>query len=330
MQRVGATSVWTGDVPVSWEAIQNTPQYMLDWSLAGASYVLCDAGGFSGGQAPPALLVRWYQVSALMPVMFTHSAHQLPHWPFLYGEEAGNAMRKALSLRYSLIPLLYSLAHEQSARGAPVTRPMAMHFAHDPATAALATQWLLGDSLLVAPCLTGSSNTSDNRTSVYLPSGSHWFVFNDTDVTLHAGPTTLQLANVALDAIPMFVKAGAIIPLAPSTIQYSDQLPGGSLRLHIYAGGDANFTLVEDDGITLGYEQEDEGGVAGGGGVGAAAVRRTLFRWSDATKTLSWDVAGSFADAHIFVEMDALLFEPAGVAHSATRLALGRGGRYAF
>ena len=166
MQRLGATSVWTGDVPVSWQAIRNTPTYMLDWSLAGSSYVLCDAGGFSGGQAPPALLVRWYQVAALMPIMFTHSAHQLPHFPYLYGQAAGDAMRAALDLRYSLLPLLYSLAHEQTERGTPITRPMAMHFA-DPSLATLDTQWLLGSSLLVAPCLTGENETSHNTTDVY-------------------------------------------------------------------------------------------------------------------------------------------------------------------
>ena len=338
MQRLGATSVWTGDVPVSWQAIRNTPTYMLDWSLAGSSYVLCDAGGFSGGQAPPALLVRWYQVAALMPIMFTHSAHQLPHFPYLYGQAAGDAMRAALDLRYSLLPLLYSLAHEQTERGTPITRPMAMHFA-DPSLATLDAQWLLGSSLLVAPCLTGENETSHNTSDVHLPADSSWYTFgrNGKDAPVQAGPKMLHLTDVPLDAIPMYVAGGSIVVLAPHGLQYSDMLPGGPLQVHIYAGGDAAFTLYEDvgswrllsfrlasapknkllaqDGASLAYEQN--------------VVRQTTFRWSEKDRELSWAVDGGWKDEHVFLQMQAVLFDPHTTVRSGVLL-LGTGGHHAF
>lgn len=124
MMRLGV-AIWTGDISVSWSAFQNTPATILRWGLAGAAFVACDTGGFEGGASPPELLARWYQLSALMPVMRVHSRVQNPpHWPWLYGPDAEAAMRAALLLRYQLVPFVYSLAHATRDTGLPVVRPL--------------------------------------------------------------------------------------------------------------------------------------------------------------------------------------------------------------
>ena len=104
MSRLGAV-IWTGDISVSWDSLGQQPGYVLNWHMAGVGFVTCDSGGFNGNNDTPLLLTRWYQYAAFMPVMRVHSSiNNLPHFPFLYGEAAGDAMRKALNMRYQLIP----------------------------------------------------------------------------------------------------------------------------------------------------------------------------------------------------------------------------------
>ena len=101
------------------------------------------------------LLVRWYQLSVHLPIMRVHSTHSaLPHFPFLYGETPGDAMRAAMNRRYQLVPYHYSNAHAMYAAGRPMMRPLLMDFPSDAAASELTTQWMDGDALLVAPIVT--------------------------------------------------------------------------------------------------------------------------------------------------------------------------------
>eukprot|EP00666_Eupelagonemidae_sp_cell4sb_P006140 gene6140-20953_t len=145
-----------GDVAASWDALaahptasRGTTRYILRWHAAGAGLVACDIGGFNGGdrwEGYDDLLVRWYQLGVFMPIMRVHSKlGAVPHFPFLFAPAAAAAMRRALLLRYSFVPLLYALAHEQHRTGTPMIRPLAMAFPDDPAVTDLATEWLLGE-----------------------------------------------------------------------------------------------------------------------------------------------------------------------------------------
>ena len=271
LQRTGAAA-WTGDIRATWQDLQHTPATLLNWSLAGMPLHrrLCDIGGFSG-QTTPYLLSRWMQAGVFFPIMRAHSTlNDIPHFPWLFGDDAETNIAAALHLRYQLIPYLYSLAHETHTTGLPMMRPLAMEFPNDPHCADLADEWLLGDSLLAAPIL-----TEQNERSVYLPANAWWYRFNNS--TPIPGGFTIDLIAAPAD-VPFFLKAGTLLPLAPATLEHTDSLPSGPLTLQIYPGKDAQFTLTEDDGATTAYLH--------------GQLRQTTFTWNDSTRTLAWKSTG--------------------------------------
>ncbi|MDE3066678.1 MAG: glycoside hydrolase family 31 protein [Verrucomicrobiota bacterium] len=295
-QRFGAAA-WTGDIRSSWRALAATPTSLLNWSLAGMPYGACDIGGFLGNPSPE-LLSRWMEAGVFFPVMRSHSEIKAtPRFPWLYGANALSAIRKALELRYRLIPLYYSLAHETFETGVPLMRPLVMEFPDDPRVANLSDEWLMGPSLLAAPVL-----QSGGRRSVYLPAGG-WYVFGAN--TLLTGSQTVKL-TVKLDEIPVYVRAGTLLPLGP-VIQHTDQLPGGPLELQIYPGRDATFALFEDDGETTGYLK--------------GRIRRTTFRWQDTAGKLRWKRQGTYSGKDVFRKLRVVLFGPQGT--SRTEVPLG-------
>ena len=244
LQRLGAAA-WTGDISASWKDLAETPASLLNWSLAGMPYAACDIGGFNNTPSPE-LLTRWIEAGVFFPIMRAHSTiNATPHFPWLYGTNALNAIRDALDLRYRLIPFYYSLAHETFETGVPLMRPLVMEFPDDPKVANLSDEWMMGDSLLAAPILQQGTNRS-----VYLPAGN-WYPFGTNRIL--KGSRSIEV-NPALDEIPVYVRAGSILPLGP-VIQHTSQLPGGPLELEIYPGKDAAFTLVEDDGETFDYQK---------------------------------------------------------------------------
>lgn len=295
MQRYGAAA-WTGDIASNWRAFADTPARLLNWSLAGMFYGACDIGGFMG-QDTPELLTRWMEAGVFFPVMRSHSVNTVnPRFPWLYGEPAEAAIRKALELRYRLVPYYYSLAHVAAEKGTPVMRPLAMAFPEDPEVNNLTSQWLMGDGLMPAPIL-----AQTNQRSVYFPKGT-WFTFDSNQTRTGGGIVEVK---AELDQIPVFVRAGTILPLAPA-ILHTDDLPGGPLDLQIYPGANATFTLTEDDGQTTAYAM--------------GLVRRVTFAWDEAARTLSWTVDGPYRGKDIFKEAKVTLFDPKGVVSRSTPL----------
>ena len=295
MQRLGA-SAWTGDIKSKWSVLAETPTSLLNWGLAGMPYSACDIGGFDGNPSPE-LLTRWMQAGVFFPIMRTHSSIQCkPHFPWLYGTNALDAMRDALDLRYRLIPYYYSLAHDTFAAGLPLMRPLVMEFPDDPQVVNLSSEWMMGDSLLAAPVL-----QKGGRRRVYLPAGD-WYVFDSN--AIKPGNQNLRI-HAALDKIPVYVRAGSILPLAP-VLQHTSELPGGALELQIYPGKDATFTLFEDDGKTLDYQH--------------GQVRRTTFVWHDTAGRLTWKRAGNYDGADVFKKLHITLFDPQKKVEKATSL----------
>lgn len=303
MQRLGAAA-WTGDIRSKWSVLNDTPTSLLNWSLAGMPYGACDIGGFKPNPTPE-MLARWMEAGAFFPVMRAHSAlRSIPRFPWLYGPEALNAIHKAINLRYQMIPYFYSWAHQTYETGLPLMRPLCMEYPDDPTVLNLSSEWLVGDSLLVAPVL----QPGDER-SVYLPAGK-WYVFNKNSV--FEGKRSFSVA-AGLNEIPLYVRAGTVLPLGP-VVQHTGELPGGPLEVQIYPGADASFTLVEDDGETTDYQK--------------GIVRRTIFNWNDAKKELTWDVKGPYAGKDIFTNLQAVLFDRNGILR-ADRV-IDRGGSLSF
>lgn len=247
-------------------------------------YAGCDSGGFRG-EATPELFVRWIQAAVFFPMMRAHTAYEwTPRLPWRFGRVAENALRQALNLRYRLLPFLYSLAHEAHVTGIPLMRPLTMEFPDDPLVRDLADQWLVGSQLLAAPLL-----VPGGRRQVYLPAGD-WYRVGTGE--REAGGRVITV-TADLDQIPVYVRAGTVLPLGP-VVPNTAALPGGPLEVHVYPGADGRFTLVEDDGATTGYER--------------GQVRRTTFTWDDGRAELSVKVEGTYDGPSVFRDFGVRVF----------------------
>jgi alpha-glucosidase len=292
-QRLGYCT-WNGDIRSTWKALQETPADLLNYSLSGMFYGSCDIGGFGEKDPSKELVVRWYEAGVFLPVMRAHSnLFTRPRFPWLWGDDAEAAIRKSLNLRYQLIPYFYSVAHEAYQKNKPIMRPLIMEFPNDTALLNLTDEWLVGKDLLAAPIL----NEGGNR-NVYLPDDK-WYDFQTNQ--LITGPCKLAVSK-ALDEIPVYVRAGAILPIGP-IVQHTEQDTTSVIEVHVYPGKNGSFCLTEDDGKSYDY-------VSG-------KVRNTVFEWNDATKTLSWKATGNFAGKYKSIK--AVLFEVAKTASLSER-----------
>jgi alpha-glucosidase (family GH31 glycosyl hydrolase) len=181
-----------------------------------------------------------------------------------YGKQAGAILEKYLRLRYELMPYTYSAAYGTYQTGAPFLRALFMDFPQDRLVADLRDEYMYGPALLVAP-VTEQGATSRR---VYLPSGTAWYNFW-TNKKYEGGQTIV--AEAPIDRIPLFVRAGAILPLG-STILSADE-PQTIVHVRVYPGADGAFTLFNDDGTTYAYEK------------GAGSV--TKLRWDDRKQQLT-------------------------------------------
>ncbi len=287
VQRFGAAA-WTGDINADWDTLAATPGQLLSYGLSGMDYSGCDIGGFSGNPTPD-LLARWMEAGTFFPVDRSHSSlGSTPHFPWLFGTDAENAIRKALDLRYQLIPYYYSLAFETYDNGAPIMRPLVAEFPNDAAVTNLTSEWLMGTGLLAAPIL-----SQDGKRDIYLPADL-WYKFGTNQS--QQGPQTIQ-ATPALDETPVYVRAGTILPVGP-VLQYTGQPTDDPLQVQVYPGKNGAFDFVEDDGKTLSYQK--------------GAFRKTAFKWDDGSKTLSWTVTDHYKGSNVFKTFTVVYYGPLG------------------
>ena len=274
-QRLGYCT-WNGDIQSTWQALKETPADLLNFSLAGMNYGSCDIGGFAGTPTKENL-VRWFQAGVFLPIMRAHSnIFTTARFPWLWDADGEAAIRKALNLRYRLIPYLYSLGHEAYNTGIPMMRPLVMEFQNDTIVSNLTDEWLLGKGVLAAPVLdSGGSRT------IYLPNDT-WYDFN-TGKSIQ-GPSKF-LVSEGLDEIPVYVRAGTILPLGP-LVQYTGQKTITPLEIRVYPGHNASFTMTEDDGHTYNYIK--------------GLVRQTTYTWNDTSKKISWKVTGNYTGIDVY------------------------------
>ncbi|ANE45555.1 alpha-glucosidase [Paenibacillus swuensis] len=247
IQRYAA--VWTGDNRSFWEHMAMAMPMCLNLGLSGIPFTGPDIGGFAHHTTGD-LLVRWTQMGVFFPYCRNHSVlDSVRQEPWSFGPEVENIVREYVNLRYRLMPHLYNLFFEASVTGMPVMRPFVLEYPNDPNVLNLCDQFLFGSDMIIAPII----RPDTAHRSVYLPEG----VWHDYWTgRLYEGGQHI-LAHAPLHVMPMYVKAGSLMPEQSQT-HYAEEATDGVLRLNVYGvGGDGSYgyELYEDDGATFAYEQ---------------------------------------------------------------------------
>ncbi|MDP9383432.1 MAG: glycoside hydrolase family 31 protein [Chloroflexota bacterium] len=243
IQRYAAA--WMGDNNSWWEHLEASLPQLASMGVSGVPHVGVDVGGFFDN-ASAELFARWILLGTFYPFMRTHTAMGTNRQePWSLGAEVEEISRRAIRLRYRLLPYLYTLAHEAHRTGAPILRPMGYDFPNDTATYHLHDQVMVGPHLLVAPIY---SPGRENRI-VYLPAG-RWYDFWTGKAI--EGPTPFT-AHAPMDRIPVFIRGGAVLPLGNERRTTSEPLT--ELTLQVYPAEESAWTITEDDGETLAYQR---------------------------------------------------------------------------
>ena len=249
IQRYAQT--WAGDNLTCWDSLKYNIATILGMSLSGVANQGCDIGGFYGTSPEAELMVRWIQNGIFQPRFSVHSVNtdNTVTEPWMYGNHTGY-IRDAIKFRYRLIPYLYSLMERAHETGLPIMEPMCSAFQNDPACYEEGIDFMIGDSLLVANIVEKGALTR----SVYLPEGDTFYDFYTREK--YEGGQTLELP-VTMASIPLFVREGAIIPMAANQMNNLTTESVTGIHLLVAAGKDNSFTLYEDDGTTLNYQNGD-------------------------------------------------------------------------
>ena len=306
-----AANTWSGDVNSSWESLRNQIPAGLNFSLTGNPNFNSDIGGFfagvykrNGGAKNPMfqeLYVRWLQYGTFTPMMRSHGT-DVPREIYQFGKKGEvvyDAIEKFIKLRYSMLPYIYSTSWVVSKNNSSFLRALSMDFSSDKKTWDVNNEYLFGKSFLVVPILNpqytpekivktdeneGWNKTDANKkenslsnidftqnktVKVYLPTGSDWFDFW-TKEKFNGGQEIQKTVN--LQSIPLYVKAGSIIPFG-FDVQYATEKKWDNLTLKIYPGADADFVLYEDEFDNYNYEKGD--------------YTEIPFHWNEKSKTLT-------------------------------------------
>ena len=291
-QRFGA-NIWSGDIVASWQALHNQISAGLSLSLCGIPYWNSDIGGFFlwdfddplQNEDYRELYVRWIEFGAFCPMMRSHGT-DAPREIYQFGEpgdEVFDAIDKYIKLRYRLLPYIYSAAWDITANQSSMMRALVMDFPSDNNALDINDEYMFGDAILVCPVTEpmysaateaatnpeGTDLQSVKTSSVYLPAGADWYDF--WDHAKYTGGQSIEKPT-PLDTIPLYVKAGSILPLGPD-VQYATEKPWDDLEIRVFEGADGSFTLYEDENDNYNYEQ----------GIFSTIV----FTWDDSERTLT-------------------------------------------
>ncbi|GAB3914089.1 glycoside hydrolase family 31 protein [Mucilaginibacter boryungensis] len=241
------TAIWTGDNRSEDSHMLAGVRLLNSMGLSGIPFTGMDIGGFTGG-ATPALFARWIQIGAFNPYFRNHTAvNTKSAEPWTFGEEVMEISRNYISLRYKLMPYLYSTFYEATQTGKPVMRSLAIDYTQDQNiyNTQFQNQYLFGSAFLVMPFEGGAQFGK-----VYFPAGK-WY--NLYDGAVQAGGEQ-KLIEVGMQKLPVYVKESSIIPMQ-SLVQSTAEKPTDTLMVHIYQGAqNNNYTYYEDDGESFNYE----------------------------------------------------------------------------
>lgn len=265
-----AAAVWSGDIRGDWLTLARQIRAGLNYSITGLPYWTTDTGGFFHPRnqytSPDynELLTRWFEWSTFCPILRIHgfgTATEIWNWL----PETQTNLIAYDQLRYRMLPYNYSVAWKITSQGYTPMRALMMDFPKDTTALAISDEYMSGPALLVSPVTTPQTSSR----SVYLPTGTKWVDFW-TGKTLAGGSTVT--ANAPVNIVPLFVRAGSIVPLGPVE-QYAMEKPADPIELRVYRGADGEFTLYEDEGDSYNYE--------------AGKYAKIPLAWNDTKQTLT-------------------------------------------
>jgi alpha-D-xyloside xylohydrolase len=264
-----SVTAWSGDINSDWFSFRRQIPAGLNFALSGIPYWTTDIGGFVfGSPTDPAfreLFVRWFQWGTFNPILRVHGTRNPDEnelWS--YGPDAQKVLVSFDRLRYRLLPYIYSLAWKTTSEAYTPMRPLVMDFRTDARAADIGDQFMYGPAFLVSPVTEPGATTR----RLYLPDAK-WYDFWTGSVA--NGPNVVTAA-APLEKMPLYVRAGSIVPLGPE-VEWSTQKPADPIELRIFRGADGNFTLYEDENDGYNYEK---------------GVYATIpIHWDDAKQTLT-------------------------------------------
>jgi alpha-glucosidase len=217
--------------------------------LTGVAFAGYDVGGFVG-DASTKLFARWISIGAFSPFFRGHSMiNSRDSEPWAYGEEVEQISRNYIKFRYQLLPYIYSLFYEASKTGMPVQRSLAINYTHDHRiyNGLYQNQYLFGPFFLIAPV-----DSTKDMVRVYLPEGTWYYLY---DGQKYAGNSEV-IFDCPLHKLPVFVKAGAVVPMQPIKSHTGEVTH--TIILHVYTGDSASFDLYDDDGVSYDHQKKGE------------------------------------------------------------------------
>ena len=269
-QRYGAIT-WSGDIAATWGTLRRQIADGLNFCVTGNPRWTLDIGGFfvdrkeqwfwrgdypRGSEDPDyrELYVRWMQLGAFLPMMRSHGT-DTPREVWRFGEPGEpfyDALVKIIELRYRLLPYVYSIAAHEALFDYTMMRVLAFDFRDDPIVYDVRDQYMFGPALMVCPITEKSPRPGRGlEREVYLPRGCDWFDFW-TERRFPGGQTIS--VDAPLDQVPLFVRAGSILPMGPA-VQHADEALDAPIELRVYDGNDARFQLYEDENDNYNYER---------------------------------------------------------------------------
>ena len=241
---------WCGDNYTSWTSLQYNIPIITGMGLSGQTNEGADIGGFAGPAPDEELFVRWVQNGVFQPRFSIHSASNdnTVTEPWMYRDSA-DLIRNAILLRYRLAPYLYSAEYEASQTGAPIMRALVYEFQNDPNVYDESFEFLYGRDILVANVIEPGATTR----KVYLPAGCKWYDWNN-NFTCYEGGQTIEVP-VTLETIPMFLREGAIVPMALNQLMSMERDHATGLHITMVPGEERTYVLYDDDGVTNDYKK---------------------------------------------------------------------------
>jgi alpha-D-xyloside xylohydrolase len=243
-QRLGA-AYWTGDINTDFATYTRQVPALLNVSMSGLPLSCTDVGGFNGAVTAN-VMTRWFEWGAFCPVFRVHGTRACNE-VWCWGTTTEQYLAKYLKLRYRLFPYVYSLAWKGTSEGYTMMRALPFDFANDATVRDITSQFMFGPAFMICPIT--SSETATSR-PVYLPTGTWYDFWTGAPSTGAAGRTVT--AATPMDIIPVYIRAGSIVPMGPD-ILYADTM-ADPIELRVYPGANGSFNFYEDEGDNYSYE----------------------------------------------------------------------------